>query len=122
MSAITVTSNFLSFTHKMAPAAKTSWHRYGTKLRHFHPMYRERGWRTDVYIEVLGVAVGMPVKVAVVVRHARVTLRLAVKRTVVGASSRPGAGHVIQHDVHVDTAPYTRFTIRDARLTLWIPN
>jgi len=81
-------------------------------------MYRERGWRTDVYIEVLGVAVGMPVKVAVVVRHARVTLRLAVKRTVVGASSRPGAGHVIQHDVHVDTAPYTRFTIRDARLTL----
>jgi len=20
-------------------AAKTSWHRYGTKLRHYHPMY-----------------------------------------------------------------------------------
>ena len=59
-----------------------------------------------MYIEVLGVAVGMPVKVAVVVRHARVTLRLAVKRTVAGASSRPAAGHVIQHHVHVDTAPY----------------
>jgi len=27
-----------SFTHKMAP--KTSWHRYGTKLRHCHPMYK----------------------------------------------------------------------------------
>jgi len=26
-----------SFTHKMA--AKTSWHRYVTKLRHCHPMY-----------------------------------------------------------------------------------
>jgi len=26
-----------SFTHKMA--AKTSWHRYGTKLRHCHPVY-----------------------------------------------------------------------------------
>ena len=25
-----------TFTHKMA--AKTSWHRYGTKLHHFHPM------------------------------------------------------------------------------------
>jgi len=22
-------------------AAKTSWHRYGTKLRHCHPMYNE---------------------------------------------------------------------------------
>ena len=27
-----------SITHKMV--AKTSWHRYGTKLRHCHPMYR----------------------------------------------------------------------------------
>ena len=27
----------LSFTHKMA--AKTSWHRYGMKLHHCHPMY-----------------------------------------------------------------------------------
>ena len=26
-----------SFTHKMA--AKTSWHRYGSKLRHGHPAY-----------------------------------------------------------------------------------
>ena len=26
-----------SFTYKMA--AKTNWHRYGTKLRHCHPMY-----------------------------------------------------------------------------------
>jgi len=30
-------------------AAKTSWHRYGTKLRHGHPMYKEnRVSRTDV--------------------------------------------------------------------------
>jgi len=29
-----------SFTHKMA--AKTSWHRYGTKLRHGYPVYRQR--------------------------------------------------------------------------------
>ena len=32
---------FISFTHKMA--AKTSWHRYGTKLRHCHDMYFARG-------------------------------------------------------------------------------
>jgi len=25
------------FTHKIV--AKTNWHRYGTKLRHCHPMY-----------------------------------------------------------------------------------
>jgi len=35
----TVTSIYKSFTHKMA--AKTSWHRYGTKLRHCHPMYNK---------------------------------------------------------------------------------
>jgi len=34
-----VTDISKSFAHKMA--AKTSWHRYGTKLRHSHPMY----WR-----------------------------------------------------------------------------
>ena len=32
-----VTNIYKSFTHKMA--AKTSWHRYGTKLRHCHSMY-----------------------------------------------------------------------------------
>ena len=37
LSTITVTNISRSFTHKMA--AKTSWHRYGTKLRHRHPMY-----------------------------------------------------------------------------------
>jgi len=37
LSAITVTSLYQSFTYKMA--AKTSWHRYGTKLRHCHPIY-----------------------------------------------------------------------------------
>jgi len=35
-----VTNIYKSFTHKMA--AKTSCHRYGTKLRHCHPMYSER--------------------------------------------------------------------------------
>ena len=33
--AIAVTNISKSFTYKMA--AKTSWHRYGTKLRHYHP-------------------------------------------------------------------------------------
>jgi len=28
-----------TFTHKIA--VKTSWHRYGTKLRHYHPVYRK---------------------------------------------------------------------------------
>jgi len=37
LSAIIVTSIFQSFTCKMA--AKTSWHGYGTKLRHCHCMY-----------------------------------------------------------------------------------
>ena len=39
-----VTNISKSFTHKMA--AKTSWHRYGTELRHCHLMYnviREAG-------------------------------------------------------------------------------
>ena len=35
---IRVTNILKSFTHKMA--AETSWHRYGTKLRHCHRMYR----------------------------------------------------------------------------------
>ena len=33
----TMTNVSKSFTHKMA--AKTSWHRCGTKLCHFHPEY-----------------------------------------------------------------------------------
>ena len=37
LSASTVTSIFRSFTYKTA--AKTGWHRYGTKLRHCHPMH-----------------------------------------------------------------------------------
>ena len=39
LSAMTVTNisgSFFNFTYKMA--AKISWHRCGTKLRHFHPM------------------------------------------------------------------------------------
>jgi len=36
LSAITVTNISESFTYKMA--AKINWHRYGTKLRHYHPM------------------------------------------------------------------------------------
>jgi len=34
---ISVANICQSFTHKMAP--KTSWHGYGTELRHCHPMY-----------------------------------------------------------------------------------
>jgi len=37
LSAITVTNISQSFTYKMA--AKINWHRFGTKLRHRHPMY-----------------------------------------------------------------------------------
>ena len=33
-------------THKMA--AKTRWHRYGTKLRHCHPVYSELACQTFV--------------------------------------------------------------------------
>ena len=37
-----------SFTHKMA--AKTSWRRYGTKLRHCYPMCRDHiGLNTTAY-------------------------------------------------------------------------
>jgi len=36
---IRVTNISESFTHKMA--AKSSWHRYETKLRHCHPLYRD---------------------------------------------------------------------------------
>ena len=35
-----VTNMSKSFAHKMA--AKTSWHRYGTKLRHCRPVYRKK--------------------------------------------------------------------------------
>ena len=38
LSCITVRNIHESFTHKMA--AKTSWYRYGTKLRQCQPMYR----------------------------------------------------------------------------------
>ena len=38
LSGITVRNIYESLTHKMA--AKTSWHGYGTKLRHCNPMYR----------------------------------------------------------------------------------
>jgi len=37
LSGITVRNIYESLTHNMA--AKTSWHRYGTKLRHCRPMY-----------------------------------------------------------------------------------
>jgi len=37
LSAITVTSIFRSFAYKMA--AKTGWHRHGTKFRHCNPMH-----------------------------------------------------------------------------------
>jgi len=37
LSAITVANIYKSFTYKMA--VKINWHRYGTKLRHSHPMY-----------------------------------------------------------------------------------
>ena len=37
LSGITVRNIYDSFNHKMA--AKTNWHRYGTKLRHCHSMY-----------------------------------------------------------------------------------
>jgi len=39
LSAITMTNIYKSFTYKMA--AKLNWHRYGTKLRHCHPMYNK---------------------------------------------------------------------------------
>jgi len=48
--AITVTSIFRNFNYKMA--AKTGWHRYGTKLRHCRLMYTN--FRTaDIYVHVV---------------------------------------------------------------------
>jgi len=46
LSHITVANISESFTHKMA--AKTSWRRYGTKLRHCHPMYSVTGAHRSV--------------------------------------------------------------------------
>ena len=43
-----VANTFKRFTHKMA--AKTSWHRCGTKLRHCQPTYIAR-WRTIAHIK-----------------------------------------------------------------------
>ena len=40
LSTITVTNIYQSFTYKMA--AKINWHRYGTKLRHCHPVHSNR--------------------------------------------------------------------------------
>ena len=40
---ITVANIFRSFTHKMA--TKTSWRRYGSKLRHCHLMLLSVLWR-----------------------------------------------------------------------------
>jgi len=40
LSDITVTNISKSLTYKMV--AKIDWHRYGTKLRHCHPMYADR--------------------------------------------------------------------------------
>jgi len=42
-----VTNISKHFTHKMA--AKTSWHRYGTKLRHCHTMYKKIKGRGSLY-------------------------------------------------------------------------
>ena len=36
LSAIAVTNIFQGFTYRIA--AKVNWHRYGTKLRHCHPV------------------------------------------------------------------------------------
>jgi len=61
LSAITVTNISWSFTYKMA--AKINWHRYGTKLRHSHPMY----WHESVkplqyYCSCLPVSILLPTK------------------------------------------------------------
>jgi len=37
LSAVTLTNISQSFTYEMA--AQIDWHRNGTKLRHYHPMY-----------------------------------------------------------------------------------
>ena len=47
-----VTNISKSFTHKMA--AKTSWHRYGTKLRHCHSMYTSAPLATALSVRFPG--------------------------------------------------------------------
>jgi len=44
-----VTNISKSFTHKMA--AKTSWHRYGTKLRHCHFIYTQTSINEPIHIQ-----------------------------------------------------------------------
>jgi len=59
---IRVTNIQKSFTHKMA--AETSWHRYITKFRHCHPVYRKpvtylrRKLHEDRLVEYAGVVPG----------------------------------------------------------------
>jgi len=50
---IRVTNISKSFTHKMA--AKTNWHRYGTKLRHCHRLYKptENVHKPNVHTDVV---------------------------------------------------------------------
>ena len=50
--AITVTNISKSFTYKMA--AKTSWHRYGTKLRHCRLLYMPRPVSISVHVSQVG--------------------------------------------------------------------
>ena len=47
-----VTNISKSFTHKMAVI--TNWHRYGTKLRHCHPVYTSRSSLQHGIGEVVG--------------------------------------------------------------------
>ena len=59
-----VTNIYKSFTYKMA--AKTSWHRYGKKLRHCHPMYlwagstKTRNWTRPTTSTTSGTSTAWP--------------------------------------------------------------
>jgi len=52
-----VTDISKSFTYKMAP--KTSWHRYGTKLRHCHPVYMGHGHLQGLKLKVIAQGQGL---------------------------------------------------------------
>ena len=51
LSAITVANNYQSFY--LQDGGETSWHRYGTKLRHCHPMYLPNSPKPAKFVQMM---------------------------------------------------------------------
>ena len=89
LSAVTVTNISQSFTYKMA--ARISWHRYGTKLRHCHVVYCRRSLTLRIAMvvvqEQLLLSV-LPVHVAVEMKN-KMLHRLRLNNTESQPQSQP---------------------------------